>query len=102
MQPTQFVVIHFAGPLWDHTLSAFEQVGLQRHVEHYRTLYRDGKIVMGGPFLDEAGGGMMIATPGVSCAELNAFAAADPTVGSGLLTFTVRPWLVGMKAGPAP
>jgi len=52
--------------------------------------------------LDEAGGGMMIATPGVSCAELNAFAAADPTVGSGLLTFTVRPWLVGMKAGPAP
>lgn len=78
----------------------FEQEGLGLHVAHYRTLLAADKLVIGGPFLDARGGGFMIATPGVGEEELRAFAAADPTVRSGLLTFEVRPWLAGMQRQP--
>jgi len=40
---------------------------------------------------------MMIAGPGVTREEIEQFATADPSVQSGLLTFEVRQWLVGMK-----
>ncbi len=53
--------------------------------------------MLGGPFLDDDGGGMMVAAAGVGADELAAFAGADPTVASGLLTFKVRPWLIGMR-----
>ena len=61
----------------------------------------EGKRAMGGPFLDEQGGGMMLAAPGVTRDELTAFAAQDPTVASGLLEFTIRPWLIAMSASAA-
>jgi uncharacterized protein YciI len=96
--PTQFVVMHEAGRLWRPHVSAVDQPGIQEHIDHYRRLFREGKLLMGGPFLDDKGGGMMIAALGVDPVELTAFAAADPAVKSGLLTFTVRPWLVGMNA----
>ena len=41
---------------------------------------------------------MMVAAAGVGADELAAVAAADPTVASGLLTFRIRPWLIGMRA----
>ena len=53
--------------------------------------------MLGGPFLDDDGGGMMVAAAGVGADDLAAFAAADPTVASGLLTFRIRPWRVGMR-----
>ncbi len=76
----------------------FEQEGVRLHVAHYATLREQGKLVMGGPFLDAASGGMMIAAANVEEHELRSFAAVDPAVASGLLTFEVRPWLVGLRA----
>ncbi len=76
----------------------FEQDGLQAHVDHYRALLRVGKLVLGGPFLDDDGGGMMVATAEVDAAELAAFAAVDPAVVSGLLTYRIRPCLMGIRA----
>ena len=96
MKPSQFVVVHSTGPSWKAGVPAFEQDGLQLHVAHYAELLKQGKLVMGGPFLDAKSGGIMIADPGVSEEELRRFAAADPAVKSGLLTFEVRPWLVGL------
>ena len=96
MKPSQFVVVHSTGPSWKAGVPAFEQEGLQLHVAHYAGLLKQGKLVMGGPFLDAKSGGIMIAEPGVSEEELRAFAAADPAVKSGLLTFEVRPWLAGL------
>ena len=52
---------------------------------------------MGGPFMDEKSGGIMIADPEVSEEELRQFAAADPAVKAGLLNFEVRSWLVGLQ-----
>lgn len=96
MQPTQFVVVHTPGPAWKPGVPAFEQDGLQLHVAHYAQLLKEGKLVMGGPFLDAKSGGIMVAEPGVSEKDLRTFATADPAVKSGLLTFEVRPWLVGL------
>lgn len=96
MEPSQFVVVHAPGPAWKAGVPAFEQEGLQRHVAHYAVLLEQGKLVMGGPFLDARSGGMMIAAPGVPEQELAVFAATDPAVKSGLLTFEVRPWLAGL------
>jgi uncharacterized protein YciI len=94
----QWVVFHDPGPRWQRGVPPFEQEGLQAHVDHYRELLKNGKLALGGPFLDDNGGGMMVAAVGVGAAELAAVAAADPTVASGLLTFRIRPWLIGMRA----
>lgn len=85
------------GPAWQSNTPVFEQPGLDLHVAHYRQWQQQGKLSLGGPFLDAQAGGMMVAEPGVAEAELRAFAAADPAVHSGLLRFELRPWLVGMR-----
>jgi uncharacterized protein YciI len=97
MKPSQCVVVHSPGPAWKAGVPAFEQEGLQLHVAHYAELLKQGKLVMGGPFLDAKSGGMMIAEAGVTEQELRAFAADDPAVKSGLLAFEVRPWLAGLR-----
>lgn len=96
----RFLVVHGPGPKWRHDRSPFEQDGVRAHVDHYRKLLADERLALGGPFLDGQGGGMMIAADGVSGDELAAFAAADPAVRDGLLTFQVRTWLVGMGRLP--
>ena len=97
MPDIRYVVVHTPGPKWQAGRSIFEQEGIQEHIEHFRKLLADGRLEMGGPFLDEAAGGMMIPTEGQTEAEIIAFANADPTVISGLLRAEVRQWLVGMK-----
>jgi uncharacterized protein YciI len=97
MNPTQYVVVHSPGPAWKPGVPAFEQEGLQLHVAHYADLLQQGKLAMGGPFLDAKSGGLMVAEPGVSEQELREFAAADPSVKSGLLAFEVRPWLARLR-----
>jgi hypothetical protein len=97
MKDMRFVVIHHSGPNWVAGVPLFEQDGLQAHVDHYRTMFVDGKLTMGGPLFGPGAVGMMIPEPGVTREEMEAFAADDPSVKSGLLTFEVREWLVGMK-----
>jgi uncharacterized protein YciI len=92
-----YVVIHRPGPAWEPNKSPFEQPGMQGHVDHYRTLRAEGKLLLGGPFMDKSGGGMMISEAGVSEREISEFAATDPVVKSGVLTFEVRPWMIGMR-----
>jgi uncharacterized protein YciI len=92
----RWVVLHSPGPQWQPGKNLFEQPGVREHVEHYRKLLVAGKLALGGPHLDERGGGMMIPAAGVSEAEIRQFAADDPAVKSGLLRFDVRPWFVGM------
>ncbi|MET0346815.1 MAG: YciI family protein [Casimicrobiaceae bacterium] len=97
MRDLRFVVMHHAGPKWAPDVPLFEQDGLQAHIDHYRMLFAEGKLALGGPFLGPGAVGMMIAELGVTREEIEEFAAADPSVQSGLLTFEVRQWLVGMK-----
>ena len=75
-----------------------DQPGVMDHIAHYKSLLDAGKLALGGPHLDAQGGGMMVPVEGVTETELKEFAAADPAVKSGLLCFSVRPWLIGMSA----
>jgi uncharacterized protein YciI len=67
------------------------------HVQHYLKLHKQGKLELDGSFLLQDAGGMMVATKDVSPEELDAFAADDPAVRSGLLIYEVRPWLTAME-----
>jgi uncharacterized protein YciI len=60
-------------------------------------LLESGLLEMGGPFLVLDAGGMMVTVPEVSPDEIEAFAAADPAVESGLLKYELRPWFTAMK-----
>lgn len=93
----RFVVLHRPGPAWQAGKRMFEQPGVRAHVEHYRQWLEQGKLQLGGPYLDATGGGMMIPVAGVSEPEARAFANADPAVKDGTLVAEVRPWLIGMR-----
>ncbi len=92
-----FVVFHRPGPAWQLGVDFREQPGVAEHVAHYRALQAQGKLALGGPFLMPDSGGLMVAVPEVGRDELEAFAAADPAVRSGLLIYEVRPWYVAMR-----
>ena len=93
----RYVVFHRPGPKWQQGVDFREQNGVREHVQHYLTFHEQGKLELGGPFLVQDMGGMMVATKDVSQEELEAFAAADPAVQSGLLVYEVRPWLTAME-----
>jgi len=92
-----FVVFHRPGPNWQPGVDFREQPGIGEHVAHYAQLHAEGKLAMGGPFLAADRGGMMVAVPEINSEELEAFAAADPAVQSGLLEYEVLPWYLPMK-----
>jgi uncharacterized protein YciI len=94
---TRLVVLHTPGPKWKRGVDFREQPGVGAHVAHYAILMAQGRLEMGGPFLSDDNGGMMVATPDVSLDELEAFASADPAVKSGLLHYEIRTWYVPMR-----
>lgn len=97
MRDVRYVVIHAPGPRWERGRPTREQPGVQAHVAHYRALLEAGKLDLGGPFLDEVAGGMMVPVADLTETEIRDYAASDPAVLDGLLTFEVRPWLIGMR-----
>ena len=92
-----YVVFHTPGPKWQPGVDFREQDGVRDHVQHYLRFHEQGKLALGGPFLLQDAGGMMVATKDVSQQELESFAAVDPAVQSGLLLYEVRPWLTAME-----
>lgn len=91
------VVFHTPGPSWQPGIGFREQPGVMAHVQHYAQLHAQGKLFSGGPFTDDSGG-MMIASADFSREELEAFAASDPAVHSGLLKFDIKSWYIAMSA----
>ena len=49
MKDLRFVVMQHAGPKWAPDVPPFEQEGLQAHLDHYRSLFAEGKFALGGP-----------------------------------------------------
>ena len=96
-RPIRYVVFHRPGPRWQPGVDFREQEGVREHVGHYLKLHEQGKLELGGPFLLQDAGGMMVATKEVSQDELEAFAADDPAVKAGLLIYEIRPWLTAME-----
>lgn len=99
--PVLHAVRHLPGPAWVTGVDPREQPGARDHALHYRQLLQEGKLLLGGPFLD-AEGGLVIAAPQVSREELAAFAAADPAVASGLIRFEIWSWYAVMRSPDLP
>jgi uncharacterized protein YciI len=95
----RYVVIHTPGPSWGTGIDFRDQPGVEEHVSHYFQLHEQGKLELGGPFLIPDSGGMMVTSKEVSFDEIEAFAAADPAVRSGLLLFEIRPWYTTIERG---
>jgi len=95
--PIRYVVFHAPGPKWVAGVDFREQDGVAQHVQHYLKFHEQGKLELGGPFLLQDAGGMMVATKSVPRDELESFATSDPAVQSGLLIYEVRPWLTAME-----
>jgi len=93
------VVFHSPGPNWKPGNNFQKQAEdiVMEHVQHYRKFHEEGKLLLGGPHVDIDSGGMMIANEGVTREELEEFAASDPAVLKGLLTFQVKTWYVAMS-----
>jgi uncharacterized protein YciI len=96
-RPIRYVVLHKPGPKWQTGVDYRQQAGVNEHVQHYFKLHEQGKLQLGGPFLLPDMGGMMVTTKDVSLEEIEAFAAEDPAVQSGLLIYEVRPWMTAME-----
>jgi len=93
----RYVVLHKPGSKWQYGVDYREQPGVGEHVQHYLKFHEQGKLELGGPFLLPDMGGMMVTTKDISRDEIEAFAAADPAVQSGLLVFEIRPWMTAME-----
>ena len=67
------------------------------HLAYLQSLMDAGKVVMGGPFLDETAGGMLVLEDSVTPDEAVQIADADPAVVSGLIRYEMRPWYVTLE-----
>ena len=92
---TLFVLIHSRGRRWRPGVSFRDEPEMQRHINYIREQLDAGRLVLGGPFLDDSGG--MTVLRADSLEEALAIANADSTVADGLLTVTVRPWMIAME-----
>lgn len=90
-----FVLFHTPGPRWQTGAGFREQPGIGRHVGYMREQMEAGRLAIGGPFLDDSGG-MMVLRAGTA-EEAAAIAHADPTVADGLLSVEVKPWMAAME-----
>lgn len=96
-----YVIRHLPGPVWQDGVEYREQPGVGEHVAYYRQWHEAGKLLLGGPFLADGAGGMMVTVAGLDASEVEAFAAADPTIKSGLLTYEMFPWMLAMRGDGA-
>ena len=97
--PVYYAFFHTPGPRWAEGAGFREQPGVGAHVQYMAQQLEAGRLVFGGPFLDDSGGMMVLRAD--SQAEAVAIAEADPTVLDGLLRVAVKPWMMAMNSFPS-
>ena len=94
MPEPYFVMFHSPGPKWVAGTSLREQPGVDVHIAFMGALMADGRLALGGPFLDDSGG--MAIVRAASIEEAKRWAETDNSVRDGLLHVEVKPWLAVM------
>jgi uncharacterized protein YciI/ketosteroid isomerase-like protein len=85
-----YAFIYAPGPQWLAGRPVTEQ-NLGTHRAYMAELYARGRVLLGGPFLDDAGGGIaLLRAKGRD--EATALLAADPAIREGVFTGVVRRW----------
>jgi uncharacterized protein len=90
-----YVLFHTPGPTWKDGTDFREQPGVLDHVNYMAGFMENNMLAIGGPFLDNTGGMMVLKAD--SQEEAESIANADPSVHAGLLKVTVKPWYVPME-----
>jgi len=94
--PLYQVVIYTPGEKWDDKKAFQEQPAIDEHVKYLESLQGKGHLRLGGPFLDGAGG--LVVLQGVKPEQAKEIVAADPAVKAGTLSGKTHPWLVPLHA----
>ena len=89
-----FAIVYSPGPAWTEGKSQHEQP-LDDHVWYLMRHYRRRVLLMGGPFLDDTGGLVIIEAGAAEDAER--FLREDPAIARGTLRATLHPWNVAFK-----
>lgn len=85
-----YLVVYKRGPAWvGNTLA---EQSLQAHGKYMLDLYEQGSMKFAGPFLDDAGGAIVLEAEDE--AEAMALVANDPAVKQGIFVSEIHPWLM--------
>jgi uncharacterized protein YciI len=87
--PREYIVaIYTPGPNWRDGDAECERLSAA-HREYQGTHFQSGKLVMGGPYLDEKFG---LALFTGSLEDIRALVDADPCVAAGIYTVVLHRW----------
>jgi len=96
LMATYYVALLRRGQGWTATITPEIQATLDGHMANIRRLAAEGKLLLAGPFLDQAGpgtlAGLFVLQAG-SLVEAQQLAASDPAVRAGRFVAEVLPWL---------
>lgn len=94
------VVIYSPGPNWIVGQPVTSQK-LATHLQYMKMLQLSGRLVLAGPFLDSALGGMAVLKV-VSPVEASEIIYDDPAVRNGVLQASLRAWYIAVPEGHPP
>jgi len=86
-------VVYSKGPNWSEEGPKGEHIS--RHIAHQRKNFDAGKLIMGGPFLDEQGGMAILEVD--SRDEAQQIVQNDPAVSGGFYVVALHPWRIAQK-----
>lgn len=99
---TSYVILLEENPAYKPVSEAATGAVMQSHFQYQLKLLADGRSVMGGPFVQAAGNGMvgmtLLRVP--SEADAKAIVAGDPAVAAGIFRATLRTWTTPAKKQP--
>ncbi len=84
-----YLVIYRPGPKWLDGKPLGEQP-LMEHGKYMLSLYIKGSMMHAGPFLDDAGGAVILVVADES--EAKHLVTEDPAVKTGLFKYEMHPW----------
>lgn len=85
-----FAILYRPGPAWIPGRPLREQA-LATHLAYMEDLFKAGRLVFAGPFLDDSGGAAFVRAAEAAAAE--AIRDSDPAVLAGVFMAEVRPWM---------
>jgi uncharacterized protein YciI len=93
----KYVMLYRPGPAHDPDATAAAPGPLADHVALMHEVTDSGRMVMGGPFVDGAGGMSVVDVD--SREEAEAIARDDPAVDCGFFTVEIRAWDTSDRRG---
>ena len=93
-----YLVERAKGPAWDHARGRREQAGWDEHAAFMDALAEEGFVVLGGPVGEGDGENVLLVVAAEGEAAIAARLAEDPWPGEMLVTESIRPWSVWLRA----